>query len=142
MPRQHWMAFGHLWIKAALIVSVALWLSARFSEQITAHVDIRLFERAVGLLETFAIIYCLAAVVRWLYGYLAIDPNNVCWRDGLRESRIPLWTIRDAYIERPITGTLFNYGTVVIDTGLLQQRIHFVANPTQFLSELLPAWSS
>lgn len=67
--------------------------------------------------------------LRWRYCYIRIDHQNISWRDGLNEYCIPRWTIRNAFVLRPfLLGPLFDYGTIIIDTGIFRQSLSFVPN--------------
>jgi len=140
--RQHWMAVvGRPWV-VLLIVSITLhWMVIHphhpFWHTLKPFYPILRFNN-IGTI--IALIWGALTVSMWGINRIQIGQNQLVYRNGFNQNRIPIFAIQDVQVIRPIMGMILGYGTLVIDAGRQEERLSFVP-AIDHVVDLLNPWN-
>ena len=126
--RPHWIVFG--WAILLGLLSARLMLGADLA---TSRGERQVCLIIAGMLALYALVAaCLTQLYRWSSRLLLTNRRVVLKRGILRQrsSEFLLPTIESVLVEFPLTGRLFNYGTLTVrGFGGSQEFIRRISSP-------------
>lgn len=140
--KQHWMSVCAPTLCALMTLSLLVFLITVGLPYV--HVPFAyaiahpLHRYALNIVMVPTLVVALVRLLRWHYAFIGIDGGIVAWRVSISdERRVPTWTIREARVQRSLLGALFDYGDVIIDTGIRIDCIPCVPRATTFAAWVL-----
>lgn len=153
--RQHWLSLLRMsWIVLLLLTIFSVWVAKNpkiivhflhLTRHSPAYMPVAFYYNHWGWF-TFGLLLLTAGIFFniwswWVISLYEIDNYALHYKVWpLSDNQIPLASIQDVQITRPLLGLIFNFGTLVLDSGRAVEHLQFVPEVDVFANAMRPYW--